>query len=224
MSKGKTILVSRNLKTNSPLRNWAIENEHSLIELPFIRIDPLVDVEIPETDWVFFSSPNGLDIYFKYYPLLAQKIGVYGEGTNSRLKRLGMEANFVGDTTKTPAEIGQEFFNSISSNASVLFPQSQLSKKSIVGLNKVNDCIQKVVYETGLEASEIHEVDIAILSSPSNIDGFLLKNKVRDTTFVVLGETSKNHFKSLGLTDKIEVPESASEEAVILLLEKLLLK
>ncbi|MFT4601672.1 MAG: uroporphyrinogen-III synthase [Arenicella sp.] len=222
MSKGKSILVSRNLKTNSPLRTWAEENEHALIELPFIRIDPVVDVEIPLTDWVFFSSPNGLDIYFKYYPLLASKIGVYGEGTNSRLKKLGMDAQFVGDTSKTPAQIGEEFFDSISSNESVLFPQSQLSKKSILGLNKVNECIQKVVYETGLEASDIHEVDYAILSSPSNIDGYLLANKVRETTFIVLGETSKNHFESLGLTDKIAVPESANEEAVILLLEALM--
>jgi uroporphyrinogen-III synthase len=222
MSSEKNILVSRNLKTDSPLRIWAQEKGHSLIELPFIRIDPVVGVEIPATDWVFFSSPNGLDIYFKHYPLLAPKIGVYGEGTNSRLKRLGMEANFVGDTSKNPAEIGEEFFNSISPKDSVLFPQSQLSKKSIVGLNKVNDCIQKVVYETALEASEIHEVDVAILSSPSNIDGYLIQNEVRNTTFIVLGETSKNHFNSLGLTDRIHVPESASEEAVIILLDRLL--
>jgi hypothetical protein len=37
----------------------------------------------------------------------------------------------------------------------------------------------------------------------------------------VLGATSKNHFKKLGLKAEVFVPESASEEAVIQLLEQL---
>ena len=216
------ILVSRNLPSESKLRTWCRSLGIELIEAPFIRIDPVLDIEIPDTDWIFFSSPNGLDVYFNNYPLLAKKIGVYGKGTEMRLSARGIEANFTGDTSKKPSEIGHEFFTAIGPNASVLFPQSQLSKKSIASTNPGNDCIIKVVYNTSLASHVETGIDIAILTSPSNIDGFLLENKVEDIRFIVLGETSKNHFESLGLTDKIFVPNSADEESVILLLEKMM--
>ncbi|MEO9532489.1 MAG: uroporphyrinogen-III synthase [Crocinitomicaceae bacterium] len=222
MSERKSILVSRNLKSDSVLREWCSERNIDLIEAPFIRIDPVLDVEIPATDWIFFSSPNGLDIYFNHYPLMAPKIGVYGAGTESRLKLKGIQADFVGDTAKTPLEIGEEFFGSIVASDTVLFPLSQLSKKSIAGTNKVNKVIEKVVYTTTLDGSEVPNVDLAILTSPSNIDGYLLKNIVGETKFIVLGETSRNYFQSLVLTEEIYVPKSASEEKVILLLEQLL--
>lgn len=216
------ILVSRNLPSESQLRTWCQEKGIELIEAPFIRIDPVLDIEIPSTDWVFFSSPNGLDVYFNNYPLLAKKIGVYGKGTQMRLAARGIEANFTGDTTKTPSEIGKEFFEFIGPTASVLFPQSQLSKKSIANANPGNECIAKVIYNTSLAGHYETGIDIAILTSPSNIDGFLLENKVDNIRFIVLGETSKNHFENLGLTDQIFVPKSADEESVILLLEDLL--
>lgn len=222
MSELKSILVSRNLKSDSDLRNWCVSKNIDLIEAPFIRIDPVLDVEIPQTDWIFFSSPNGLDIYFTNYPLLAKKIGVYGAGTESRLKLNGIQADFVGDTSKTPTEIGDEFFESLNPTDSVLFPLSQLSKKSIALMNKENRVIEKVVYTTSIDGSEIPPVNVAILTSPSNIDGYLMNNQVKNTRFIVLGTTSKNHFESLNLGAEVYVPESASEEAVILLLEQLL--
>ena len=216
------VLVSRNLSGESQLRAWTRTKGYELIEAPFIRIDPVLNSEIPSTDWVFFSSPNGLDVYFNNYPLIADNIGVYGKGTQMRLAARGIEADFTGDTSKTPSEIGAEFFDFIGSNATVLFPQSQLSKKSIANANPGNECIIKVVYNTSLEAHYEVGIDIAILTSPSNIDGFLLENKTDNIRFIVLGETSKNHFEKLGLTDQIFVPKSADEESVILLLEEML--
>lgn len=216
------ILVSRNLNSDSKLREWVAERQIELIEAPFIRIDPILDIEIPKTDWVFFSSPNGLDVYFNNYPLVADKIGVYGKGTQMRLAARNIEADFTGDTRKTPQEIGNEFFEFIGPKASVLFPQSQLSKKSIANANPGNDCIAKVIYNTSLEGHYEVGIDIAILSSPSNIDGFLLENKTDNIRFIVLGETSKSHFKKLGLTEEIYVPQSADEESVILLLEEMI--
>lgn len=224
MSNPKTILISRNLKENSALRSWCDQYQHTLIEVPFIRIDPVKNLDIPSTDWVFFSSPNGLDIYFEHYPLLAQKIGVFGKGTAARLKALNIRADFVGDTRKNPISIGHDFFSQLHPNESVLFPQSQLSKKSIVNANKTNICHQRVIYQTSLEQQEVPRVDYAILTSPSNIDGFLLENNPGGTQFLVLGYTSKKHFDSLNATDKIYQAESATEESVIDLLGSLMAK
>lgn len=222
MTRQKIILVSRNLKASSALRAWCDQQEHALIEVPFIRIDPIKDVDIPTTDWIFFSSPNGLDIYFENYPLIAKKIGVYGKGTASRLELMDIEADFVGNTSKDPTEIGKEFFAQVHENESVLFPQSQLSKESIIGANPDRTCYQRVIYNTSIEGQEVPQVDVAILTSPSNIDGFLLENKTGNTKFIVLGKTSRSHFEGLNRTTEIYPAETASEESVIQLLEQLL--
>jgi uroporphyrinogen-III synthase len=222
MAKSKRILVSRNLKTGSKLRKWAVENGHELVENPFISVKPVLNVEIPQTDWIFFASPNGVDIYLQHYPLMASKIAVFGKGTEQRLKANQLSADFVGDSKKTPTEIGENFFNQIKDSDSILFPQSQLSKKSISKVNNSNVSHEIVVYNTSIEANIVEGIDIAILTSPSNIDGFLMKNNANKIKFVVLGVTSKKHFEDKGLGADLHVPESASEESVIQLLKEVI--
>ena len=222
MAFPKKILVSRNLSTSSPLREWATHKGHALIETPFIRIEPILNQEIIPSDWIFFSSPNGVDVYFDNYPILAKKIAVYGGGTFNRLQQRGIEADFVGDNRKTPEKIGRDFFNSIHPNEVVLFPVSQISKKSIVNVNQKNVCHELVLYETTLEPTKMPKVDIAILTSPSNIDGYLVENTTENVKFVVLGSTSKKHFEDLNTGAEVYMPEASTEEATIALLEKMI--
>lgn len=222
MAFPKKILVSRNLSVDSKLREWATNHEHALIETPFIRIDPILDQDIIPSDWIFFSSPNGVDVYFDHYPILAKKIAVYGGGTLSRLEQRGIEANFVGDNRKTPEKIGEDFFNSIHPNEVVLFPVSQLSKKSIVNVNQANQCYEMVLYNTVLEPTKMPKVDIAILTSPSNIDGYLMENTIENVIFIVMGATSLRHFNEKLPHLQIYMPEASTEEATIQLLEEIL--
>lgn len=222
MAFPKTILVSRNLRSDSPLREWTTNEGHALIEAPFIMIDPILDLDIPPSDWIFFSSPNGVDVYFDNYPILAKKIAAFGGGTLNRLRSRGIEADFVGDNRKTPDKIGKAFFDSIHPNETVLFPLSQLSRKSIVNVNQVNKCIELVIYNTAVEPTKVPKVDFAILTSPSNIDGYLIENTTENVEFIVLGATSKRHFEGLGVDASIHMPKSSTELAVIELLEEIL--
>ena len=218
----KKILVSRNLSSDSSLREWATNVGHALIETPFIRIEPILNQDIKPSDWIFFSSPNGVDVYFDNYPILAKKIAVYGGGTLGRLQQRGIEADFVGDNRKTPEKIGQDFFRSIHPNEVVLFPVSQLSKKSIVNVNQLNVCHEMVLYHTTLEPTKVPKVDFAILTSPSNIDGYLIENTAENVQFIVLGATSFRHFENLNTGAEVFMPEASTEEATIELLEQIL--
>jgi uroporphyrinogen-III synthase len=220
--KNKKILVSRNLRSGSPLRDWATNNDHAIIEVPFIRIDPIPDLDIPASDWIFFSSPNGVDVYFDNYPLLAKKIAVFGGGTLQRLQLRGMGADFIGDNTKLPHEIGRDFFDSIHPNEVVFFPLSRLSRKSILSAEHENVCHELAIYNTSVESTEVPKMDYAILTSPSNIQGYLQKNKVEGVEFIVMGATSKRFFENLGTGAKIHVPEASTQESVVDLLDDLL--
>lgn len=222
MAFPKTILVSRNLSSDSPLREWATDHGHALIEAPFILIDPILNLDIPHSDWIFFSSPNGVDVYFDNYPILARKIAVFGGGTFNRLKSRGIDADFVGDNRKSPDEIGKQFFDSIHPNEVVLFPISQLSKKSIINVNQVNKCLELVIYNTKVEPNKVPKVDFAILTSPSNIDGYLIENTTDNVEFIVLGQTSKRHFDKKAPQASVHITEASTEQATIQLLENLL--
>jgi uroporphyrinogen-III synthase len=224
MAFPKKILVSRNLRTDSTLREWATNHGHALIETPFIRIEPNLDQDIIPSDWIFFSSPNGVDVYFDNYPILAKKIAAFGGGTLNRLESRGIKADFVGDNRKTPEKIGEKFFNSIHPNEVVLFPVSQLSKKSIVNVNQVNKCHEMVLYNTSVDSTILPKMDFAILTSPSNVDGYLIENTTENVIFIVLGVTSKRHFESLNTGAKVYIPEASTEEAIIELLEELVEK
>lgn len=220
--EGKRILVSRNLEVGAPLRSWANKLHHQLIESPFIRIEPVLDVDIPPTDWIFFSSPNSVDAYFDHYPLLARQVGAYGEGTQYRLTLREMKADFVGDTSKNSAQIGRDFFAVVPSESSVFFPQSQIAGKRVIPEDRRQQCVEKVIYHTLTTTYKVQGVDVAILTSPSNIDGFLLENNPEGIDFIVLGETSKNHFHSLGVTSRVYQSASASQTDVVQLLDQLL--
>ena len=219
--KNKKILVSRNLKSGSALRDWATKNEHALIEVPFIRIDPITNQDIPVSDWIFFSSPNGVDVYFDHYPILAKKIAVFGGGTLQRLKLRGMEADFIGDNSKLPQEIGRDFFDTVHPNEVVFFPLSKLSRKSILSAEHENKCYELPIYNTSVEATEVPKMDVAILTSPSNIQGYLEHNKVEGVDFIVMGATSQRFFENLETGAKIYVPNASTEQAVVDLLEEM---
>ncbi|MCB9224558.1 MAG: uroporphyrinogen-III synthase [Crocinitomicaceae bacterium] len=219
--KNKKILVSRNLKSGSALRDWAVKNDHALIEVPFIRIDPITNQDIPPSDWIFFSSPNGVDVYFDNYPILARKIAVFGSGTLQRLTVRGLNADFIGDNSKMPHEIGRDFFDSVHPNEVVFFPLSKLSRKSILSAEHENKCIELAIYDTSVEATEVPKMDVAILTSPSNIQGYLEHNRVEGVEFIVMGATSQRFFESLNTGASIHVPDEANEQSVVDLLEKM---
>lgn len=220
--KNKKILVSRNLMSDSPLREWATNNDHALIEVPFIRIDPIPGLDIPASDWIFFSSPNGVDVYFDNYPILAKKIACFGAGTLQRLVLRGLDASFVGDNSKLPHEIGRDFFDSIHPNEVVFFPLSERSRKSILSADHENKCYELSIYSTSVESTEVPKMDIAILTSPSNIQGYLQENRVEGVEFIVMGATSQRFFENLNTGAKIHVPKASTQEAVIELLEEML--
>ncbi|MEZ4924316.1 MAG: uroporphyrinogen-III synthase [Crocinitomicaceae bacterium] len=215
------IFISRKLNTNSPIAKWCLDNKVDILDFPLIKIKPIRNQDIPASDWIFFLSPNGVNVYMDHYELKAENIAVYGQGTNRELNKRGYKADFIGDNMKSSEQIGTAFFEFIHPNAIVLFPISDISRGSIMKKNITNTCHEVVIYRNLPASKRIRKVDIAILTSPSNIDAYFKSNFNKDTKFIVLGETSLNYFTEKYNYVEVHMTKASTEEAIIPIVHRL---
>lgn len=216
MNKGKSILVTRSLRDDSLIRKWAAEKNIDLIEKSFIETVAVTGLTIPKTDWIFFSSPQSVNLYFAHYRLAAKKVAALSNGTAAELSRNYTQTDFIGSDSKTTKEIGRDFFNQINSTETVLFPLSDISKKNISSQTRTENIIELTTYRTSLVNEKLNNIPgIILFTSPSNVDGFLLSNKPELTTQILaIGETTAARLREIGIKD-ILVSESTNEKDLV---------
>ena len=223
METKKAVLITRELREGSLIRQWAGENNLSLVEKSFIQTIAVTGLTIPETDWIFFSSPQSVELYFEQYDLRAKKVAALSEGTAHGVSEYDRPLNFIGDPAKTTKEIGADFFKQLHPDESVLFPLSDISKKNVSAQNTGHKVIELITYKTASIAEKINEdLAIVLFTSPSNVDGYLQKNKIAaGTRILAIGETTRDHLNTLGFS-KITVSESTNEKQLVKALKTLL--
>lgn len=216
MNKGKSILVTRLLRDDSLIRKWAAEKNITLIEKSFIETVAVAGLTIPKTDWIFFSSPQSVKLYFGHYKLAAKKVAALSHGTAAELSSLDLKVDFIGSDKKTTKEIGHDFFKQINSTETVLFPLSDISKKNISSQTKTENVIELITYKTALVNEKLKDIPgIILFTSPSNVDGFLLSNNFElGTQILAIGETTGARLRELGMKD-ILVSKSTNEKELV---------
>lgn len=223
MNRGRSILVTRLLKDDSLIRKWAAEKQIDLIEKSFIETVAVTGLAIPKTDWIFFSSPQSVKLYFAHYKLAAKKVAALSLGTYAELSSYALSVDYVGSDSKSTKEIGSDFFKQIDSSETVLFPLSDISKKNISSQNNSKKVIELITYKTELVNDKLEQIPAIILfTSPSNVDGFLLQNTPElKTQILAIGATTGGHLRSLGFKD-ILISDSTNEKELVKALRGLL--
>ncbi|MBL7897626.1 MAG: uroporphyrinogen-III synthase [Crocinitomicaceae bacterium] len=216
MNGKKIILVTRFLRSGSEIRQWAEQNQYQLIEKPFIKTVAVTGLTIPAADWIFFSSPQGVQLYLENYPVKAKKIAALSEGTAIELETAGLKPQFTGSGSMNTREIGQQFFKICGKNETVLFPLSDISRKNVSAQKQTQQVIELVTYQTVLSSEKLNVTPAAILfSSPSNVDGFLKSNEVDPSSHIIaIGETTAGRLQECGIK-KIIVSESTAENQLV---------
>jgi uroporphyrinogen-III synthase len=144
-------------------------------------------------DWVFFSSKNAVEYFFKLEPLLPKKVkfGTMGSGSEDALRRMGYFVDFTGEGIDT-AEVAAEFAK-LANGATVLFPAAQDSMRSIQqGLSGDTKIIDLSVYETILEENpEPSGAEILVFTSPSNVESYFANNLIHpDQKVIAIGKST----------------------------------
>ena len=152
---------------------------------------------------VFFEFPSDFEVVFfpsiraAQFILESNELNIdsyvlacSGSQTNERLEDLGHSCQFIGKNAGSPDQVSRDF-SSWLGNRRVFIPHSNRSVLSITSHIPNQQVVRSVVYNTILSDAIIEWSDIYVFSSPSNIDSFFKKNKLKkDSLVIVWGQTS----------------------------------
>jgi uroporphyrinogen-III synthase len=218
VAKIKQILFTSEANGFPNLVKWCSDRKISLVCQPLIRIEPINNLAIPQTDWIFFNSPKGAKAYLENYPVYASKIGVLGLGTAKMVKSFCPTIDFCGDANRSISEIGEDFNRQLFPHETVFFPISDLSKKSIVKHISPRRKFELVTYQTSLNPIKFsQDFDLLIFTSPSNFLSYSKLNElIPNQIYVAFGKTTQ---ASMAYLKRVEVLKAPNENAVIEFLE-----
>lgn len=196
MLKIKDVLITSASDSFEPLEEWCATRSISLIRASQIETAPILNITIPTTDWIFFSSPRGANLYLKHYSIRARKIGAYSEGTAAELNKKGFECDFIG--ANHSAEIARAFAQQIGSEEKVLFPLSEISVRSIGKELNSAQKIELITYQTLHTPTRYTDLPSAILfTSPSNFESYISVNTISPKTVIIaIGKTTATAISS----------------------------
>jgi len=185
----------------------------SLIRI-FPTIHKLDRFILRNVDWIFFSSKNAIEYFFKLEPQLSKKtkFGVIGRGSEDTLRQLGKLPHFNGeDEGVDTADIAEEFA-AIANGTTVLFPGAKDSLRTIQkALSSRTKVIDLPVYETVMEEDIMKSLaDVLIFTSPSNVEAYFTDNLIEPGQRVIcIGKSTGKKFDKLGI--KYSLPYSPDE-------------
>jgi uroporphyrinogen-III synthase len=209
----KVLFTGSNFELNSQVESLGFQ----LINQRFIETRNIpFQIDTAPFDWIFFSSREAVRaFFFNIESPLNCKIGAVGKGTADALSEYTTPL-FIGESTNT-SEVGQAFAEHIG-DSKVLFPCSTISKQTIQSHLSPAQFENLVCYETVWIDKKIELPTIAIFSSPSNVDGYLLSNSLEGIQkIIVYGPTTAQHILNLGFSVDIilqEINESAIIDAI----------
>ena len=196
-----SVFISRNLHPNSLFLKNLSKIGYDVKGETLIEFKKIEYKQLPQTDWIFFSSKHAVEYFFDQQPQLTnQKIGTVGKGTSDAIRKYGKRADFIGYSTDTKLT-GKQFASQVK-GGTVLFPQAKESLRSIqkqfTDASKITDL---PVYQTILyDDVEVPQAGIMVFTSPSNVDAFFKKNKLNSSQRIVaMGGATEHELSKHGI-------------------------
>ncbi|MBC8054537.1 MAG: hydroxymethylbilane synthase [Sphingobacteriaceae bacterium] len=183
--------------------NIEIDGRSLIRTFPTInKLDPYI---LKHIDWIFFSSKNAIEYFFRLDPLISKKtkFGVLGRASEEVLRQFGRVPDFNGEEEGIDtADIATEFAELVNGQ-SVLFPGAKDSLRTVQkALSPETKIIDLPVYETIMEDNiEPIYADILIFTSPSNVEAYFVENLIEPGQKVIcIGRATGRKFDEMGMT------------------------
>jgi hydroxymethylbilane synthase len=210
------VFVTRNLQAHHLFSSSLTAQGFEVNGISLITFNTIAIKNMPQTDWIFFSSKHAVENFFKQQPNVAnQKLGAIGKSTADAIRKFGKRAEFIGQSTDTKT-IGKQFAARVGS-ATVLFPIAKGSLRSVQSqFVKKEQTFDINVYET-IEHSQIKipQADILIFTSPSNVNAYLKDNKVETHHKVIaMGGATEAELRKHGVR-KCTLPKSFDDLGIL---------
>ena len=194
------IFISKSITSDDQWAKTLINEGNIVIGSSCIQTQSIIVHQVPEADWTFFSSAQGVKHFLEQHPITTNLIGVMGEGTLKALKNYGYHADFIGQSSD-PKVVGKAFMSQLQGEQKILFPASQISKQNIAKQITGHTILHLPCYHTFPIATKVEKQDLYIFTSPSNVDGFLLAQPLPDALFIAYGPTTGTYLTEKGVAD-----------------------
>ncbi len=198
--KPVSVYITRDLRENDFFSQVLKANGCDVHGLALIDTQRIIAKKIPQADWIFFSSKNGVKHFLaqtKVEP--GQKLAAVGKGTSDELRKHNLRADFIGGTADT--RIIAKQFGAVCGRSTVLFPQAKGSMKTVQQQLPTAKVIDLTVYETLTRpAKDIPTCDVLVFTSPSNVEAYFASNTISKTQKVVaMGHATGSTLKEKGI-------------------------
>jgi hydroxymethylbilane synthase len=212
----QSVFISRELSEQSYFKKALEKHDINIEGRSLIRTVPVImkldSYILKHIDWIFFSSKNAVDYFFRLEPQFSKhvKFGVMGSGSEEMLRLKGYFTDYVGAGIDT-ADVAKEFAE-LTKGQTVLFPGAEGSMRSIQkGLSADTKIIDLPVYETVMEENiEVSGADVLVFTSPSNVDAYFAENLLDPYQKVIaIGKSTGRKFDEMGV--KYTLPYSPDE-------------
>jgi hydroxymethylbilane synthase len=210
------VFISRDISDTSYFRKALEKHKIEIEARSLIRTVPVItkfdSYILKNIDWVFFTSKNAVEYFFKLGPQFPKKGKIWGDGCGSEdmLRRNGHFADYVGESNDT-ADVAADFA-ALANGTVILFPGADNPMRSIQqGLSAETKIIDLPVYETVLEEEvEPSGADVLVFTSPSNVEAYFADNLLEPGQKVIaIGKSTGKKFDEMGV--KYTLPFSPDE-------------
>ena len=201
------VFISREIGQHSYLRRALDKHNIQIEDRSLIRTFPIVNILDPfylkNIDWIFFSSRNGVEFFFKLKPALSKKVkfGVVGRGSEDALRRYGHLADYVGESGDVQ-DVAVEFA-ALVKGETVLFPRAQDSLLTIPkALSSDTKIVDLPIYETVIaDQTDKTFADVVIFTSPSNVEAYFTNNLLDPGQKVIaIGSSTGKKLDEMGVS------------------------
>jgi uroporphyrinogen III methyltransferase/synthase len=235
---GKRIVVTRSREQSSELVRQLADLGADVLEVPTIRIEPPKKIAplreaiagIGVYDWLVFTSPNGVDAFFRAFfarykdirGIAAVKIATIGAVTAQKIGELHLEVDLQPEEFTTEALLA-EFKKSVScENLKMLLPRADLADERLArGLEDLGAIVDDLdAYQTvpdtddrnGHRARLLNEgADLVTFTSSSTVINFCnlldmpgLSAKFPQMRFASIGPQTSQAARDKGLEIAVE--------------------
>lgn len=209
------LFISKSMEELELLPVFCKQNNIQLRSHSFLSFEA-VPFEINSSfDIVFFASPRAVHFFTKTADYSSKLIAVAGESTRKTAESLGLTVHFSPKNSGSIDESSQEFAAWVNGRK-ILFPTSDISRKSYSKYlsDTQIECIQ--VYKTHISTEKIEKNDVYVFTSPSNVTGFLWSNTIpSDATVIAWGETTFKALETHVASKQLSMLHQSSEQQLI---------
>ncbi len=197
----KQLFISKNSNEIESLLNFCNTIDIQVVAHSFLQFEAIPFKIEEDYEAIFFGSPRAVDFFLSQEIIPANTIlGCIGEITAQSLIKFGLKSDFTGTTSGDASMIALEF-KAFVGDKKVLFPQSNISNRSVSSVFDSSQIIEISIYKTAVYSKSIPDSNFYVFTSPSNVDGFLEENQINESSIVIAwGKTTEKHLLEKKMT------------------------